>query len=115
MIDLKKMPEKVEENLRLMQRIKENLTELVQMFKDDFGKDLMSGTMASALSNIEQTIDSGNECLADLHKIQRIFPMHDAALTLDFEEEEKSTTSNDIDTDSSMAFEESRPFPNAWA
>ena len=112
-IDLEKMFEKVEGNLRLMQRIQENLKELVQTFKDDFGKDLMNEAMTSTLNNIEQSIDSGNECLADLQKIQRIFPMHDNFLTL--VEEERSTTSNDVDTDSPMALEESRPFPNAWA
>ena len=112
-IDLEKMFEKVEGNLRLMQRIQENLKELVQTFKDDFGKDLMNEAMTSTLNNIEQSIDSGNECLADLQKIQRIFPMHDNFLTL--VEEERSTTSNEVDTDSPMALEESRPFPNAWA
>ena len=112
-IDLEKMFEKVEGNLRLMQRIQENLKELVQTFKDDFGKDLMNEAMTSTLNNIEQSIDSGNECLADLQKIQRIFPTHDNFLTL--VEEERSTTSNDVDTDSPMALEESRPFPNAWA
>ena len=39
------MSEIVEGNIILMQRIKENLTVLVQIFKDNFEKDLKGETM----------------------------------------------------------------------
>ena len=102
MSDIKAMSEEIKENVSLMNRIQEDIFELVQILRNDFGQDPEG--MTARLESLNESNDSATQCLEDLESIQSIFPQ----LT-DF-----NSALEEIFNDSETPFEESRPFPDAW-
>ena len=103
MMDIKAMSEEIKENVSLVNRIHEDILELVQILRNDFGQDTPEG-MTARLESLNESNDSATKCLEDLESIQSIFPQ----LT-DF-----NSMVEEIFNDSENPFEESRPFPDAW-
>ena len=103
MMDIKAMSEEIKENVSLVNRIHEDILELVQILRNDFGQDTPEG-MTARLESLNESNDSATKCLEDLESIQSIFPQ----LT-DF-----NSMLEEIFNDSENPFEESRPFPDAW-
>jgi hypothetical protein len=103
MMDIKAMSEEIKENVSLVNRIHEDILELVQILRNDFGHDTPEG-MTARLESLNESNDSATKCLEDLESIQSIFPQ----LT-DF-----NSMVEEIFNDSENPFEESRPFPDAW-
>ena len=103
MMDIKAMSEEIKENVSLVNRIHEDILELVQILRNDFGQDTPEG-MTARLESLNESNDSATKCLEDLESIQSIFPQ----LT-DF-----NSMPEEIFNDSENPFEESRPFPDAW-
>ena len=103
MMDIKAMSEEIKENISLMNRIKEDISELVQILTNDFGQDTPE-RMTARLESLNESNDSATKCLEDLESIQSIFPQ----LT-DF-----NSMLEEIFNDSETPFEEARPFPDAW-
>ena len=103
MMDIKAMSEEIKENISLMNRIKEDISELVQILTNDFGQDTPEG-MTARLESLNESNDSATKCLEDLESIQSIFPQF-----TDF-----NSMVEEIFNDSETPFEESRPFPDAW-
>ena len=103
MMDIKAMSEEIEGNVSLVNRIHEDILELVQILRNDFGQDTPEG-MTARLESLNESNDSATKCLEDLESIQSIFPQ----LT-DF-----NSMVEEIFNDSENPFEESRPFPDAW-
>ena len=93
MTDTKAMSEEIKDNVSLMNRIQEDILELVQILRNDFGIDTEG--MTDRLESLNENNDFATNCLEDLKSIQSIFPH----LTLE---------------ESETPFEESRPFPDAW-
>ena len=93
MTDTKAMSEEIKDNVSLMTTIQEDIHELVQILRNDFGQDIEG--MTARLESLNENNDFATKCLEDLKSIQSIFPH----LTLE---------------ESETPFEESRPFPDAW-
>jgi hypothetical protein len=102
MTDTKAMSEGIKENVSLMNRIQEDMFELVQILRDDFGQDTEGIT--ARLESLNESNDAATECVEDLESIQSIFPQF-----TDF-----NSMLEDILGDIETPFEESRPFPDAW-
>jgi hypothetical protein len=102
MTDTKAMSEEIKENVSLMNRIQEDMFELVQILRDDFGQDTEGIT--ARLESLNESNDAATECVEDLESIQSIFPQF-----TDF-----NSMLEDILGDIETPFEESRPFPDAW-
>ena len=92
MTDTKAMSEEIKDNVSLMTRIQEDIHELVQILRNDFGID--TEEMTARLESLNENNDFATKCLEDLKSIQSIFP-------------------NSLE-ESETPFEESRPFPDAW-
>ena len=92
MTDTKAMSEEIKDNVSLMTRIQEDIHELVQILRNDFGIDTEG--MTARLESLNENNDFATKCLEDLKSIQSIFP-------------------NSLE-ESETPFEESRPFPDAW-
>ena len=103
MMDIKAMSEEIKENVSLVNRIHEDILELVQILRNDFGQDTPEG-MTARLESLNESNDSATKCLEDLESIQSIFPQFS-----DF-----NSMVEEIFNDSETPFEESRPFPDAW-
>ena len=103
MMDIKAMSEEIKENISLMNRIKEDISELVQILTNDFGQDTPE-RMTARLESLKESEDSATKCLEDLESIQSIFPQF-----TDF-----NSMLEEILNDTETPFEESRPFPDAW-
>ena len=103
MMDIKAMSEEIKENISLMNRIKEDISELVQILTNDFGQDTPE-RMTARLESLNESNDSATKCLEDLESIQSIFPQF-----TDF-----NSMLEEIFNDNETPFEESRPFPDAW-
>ena len=103
MMDIKAMSEEIKENISLMNRIKEDISELVQILTNDFGQDTPE-RMTARLESLNESNDSATKCLEDLESIQSIFPQF-----TDF-----NSMLEEIFNDTETPFEESRPFPDAW-
>ena len=86
-----------------MNRIKEDISELVQILTNDFGQDTPE-RMTARLESLNESNDSATKCLEDLESIQSIFPQFS-----DF-----NSMVEEIFNDSETPSEESRPFPDAW-
>ena len=102
MTDIQAMSEEIKENVSLMNRIQEDIFELVQILRNDFGQEAEG--MTARLEILNESNDSATKCLEDLESIQSIFPQ----LT-DF-----NSMLEEILNDSETPFEESRTFPDAW-
>ena len=103
MMDIKAMSEEIKENISLMNRIKEDISELVEILTNDFGQDTPE-RMTARLESLNESNDSATKCLEDLESIQSIFPQFS-----DF-----NSMVEEIFNDTETPFEESRPFPDAW-
>ena len=103
MMDIKAMSEEIKENVSLVNRIHEDILELVQILRNDFGQDTPEG-MTARLESLNESNDSATKCLEDLESIQSIFPQF-----TDYD-----SMIEEIFNDSETPFEEARPFPDAW-
>lgn len=102
MTDIKAMSKEIKGNVSLMDRIQEDIFELIQILRNDFGQDTEGMTVR--LESLNESNDSATKCLEDLESIQSIFPQ----LT-DFD-----SMLDEVFNDNETPFEESRPFPDAW-
>ena len=69
MMDSKAMAEEIKENVSLVNRIHEDILELVQILRNDFGQDTPEG-MTARLESLNESNDSATKCLEDLESIQ---------------------------------------------
>ena len=119
MNDWEELTKAMEVNFELMQKIQENIKELIDVMRDQFGQDITisNEAMNATLINIQNGIDNGQKCLEDLKTIRSIFPVHDLLTPEEYDnlqqEQYQENLSQDID-DSGILCEESRPFPDAW-
>ena len=119
MKDMVELTNSMDENIKLMQNIQENMEELFQIVRDGLGQNILtldSGAIEETLINIQNGIYSGQKCLQDLKTIRKIFPMHELMTPDEYKHfREKENRSNSPENvESRIPQEECRPFPDAW-
>ena len=103
MTDLKVIKEQVKEHVCLLKRIQENISDLIQILRNENEQDLLTA-MENDMEGNDESIVTASKCLKDLDHIRGIFP----------KETDVNTMSMEIFNDRETPFEESRPFPHAW-
>ena len=103
MTDLKVIKEQVKEHVCLLKRIQENISDLIQILRNENEQDLLTA-MENDMEDNDESIDTASRCLKDLDHIRGIFP----------KETDINSISEEIVNDRETSFEESRPFPDAW-
>ena len=104
MTDLKAIKEQVKEHVCLLKRIQENISDLIQLLRNENEQDLLTA-MENDMEENDESIDTASRCLKDLDHIRGIFPKE---LT------DINSMSEEIFNDRENPFEESRAFPDAW-
>ena len=103
MTDLKAIKEQVKEHVCLLKRIQENISDLIQILRNENEQDLLTA-MENDMEDNDESIDTASRCLKDLDHIRGIFP----------KETDINSMSEEIFNDRETPFEESRAFPDAW-
>ena len=103
MTDLKAIKEQVKEHVCLLKRIQENISDLIQLLRNENEQDLLTA-MENDMEDNDESIDTASRCLKDLDHIRGIFP----------KETDINSMSEEIFNDRENPFEESRAFPDAW-
>ena len=103
MTDLKVIKEQVKEHVCLLKRIQENISDLIQILRNENEQDLLTA-MENDMEDNDESIDTASRCLKDLDHIRGIFP----------KETDINSISEELVNDRETSFEESRPFPDAW-